>query len=502
MKKAVIYARYSSDRQTEQSIEGQLRVCKEFADRNGYNIVGNYIDRATTGTNDNRSEFQRMLADSSKHFFEFVIVYKLDRFSRNRYDSAVNKATLKKNGVRLISAAENITDTPEGIILESMLEGIAEYYSAELSQKVKRGQRESRIKGNFTGGPTPYGYDVVNKKIQINDKEATVVRMLFDEYMNKKRIKDLVDKLKEQGIKNKYGKSFTGNMVARILRCEKYKGIVTADDTTYTDIYPALVSQELFDNVGEKLSNTKRTAAHFKSKVDFILSGKLYCGECGTIMSGDSATGHSGKQHYYYKCFNRKKNKNNCSKDSLKKDEIEQLVVNKTVKFLNNVDLTELAQKVTDNFNNEIAKDSILISLQSELKATNKSLTNLLKALENGIFSETTNKRLKELEEQKTELDNKIASHSLLAKKPLESPKVLEWFNSFKVIDTGDNRAKDRLISLFVNKIIAYKDYIDIYFNVDGDNKFRVKKEHHPNLSGSDDVCVAGSEPFKLNCLS
>src|SRR5574344_984843 len=176
MKKAVVYARYSSDRQTEQSIEGQLRVCKEFAERNGFSIVGNYIDRATTGTNDNRAEFQRMIADSAKHFFDFVIVYKLDRFSRNRYDSAVNKATLKKNGVKLISAEENITDSPEGIILESMLEGIAEYYSAELSQKVKRGQRERRIKRNITGKPTPYRYDVVNKKIKKKKKEANIVR--------------------------------------------------------------------------------------------------------------------------------------------------------------------------------------------------------------------------------------------------------------------------------------------------------------------------------------
>ena len=122
-KKAVIYARYSCEKQTEQSIEGQLRVCNEFAERNGYTVIQNYIDSAVSGKTDKREQFQQMLKDSASKSFEFVIVYKLDRFARNRYDSAMTKATLKKNGVKVLSACEQITDTPEGIILESMIEG-------------------------------------------------------------------------------------------------------------------------------------------------------------------------------------------------------------------------------------------------------------------------------------------------------------------------------------------------------------------------------------------
>ena len=168
----VIYARYSSERQTEQSIEGQLRVCYEYANRNDIVIVDTYIDRAMTGTNDNRADFQRMLKDSAKRAWDLILVYKLDRFSRNKYETAIHKKTLRDNGVKLISAAENIPDSPEGIILESLLEGMAEYYSAELSQKVRRGMRESRLKGNFTGGRVPYGYRAVDKKIVI--EEVTV----------------------------------------------------------------------------------------------------------------------------------------------------------------------------------------------------------------------------------------------------------------------------------------------------------------------------------------
>ncbi len=152
MKTAVIYARYSSENQTEQSIDGQLRVCKEYAQRNGILILDTYIDRAMTGTNDNRPDFQRMIKDSARKEWNYILVYKLDRFSRDKYATAIHKRTLKNNGVKLLSAMENIPDTPEGIILESLLEGMNQYYSAELAQKISRGMKETRLKGNYQGG--------------------------------------------------------------------------------------------------------------------------------------------------------------------------------------------------------------------------------------------------------------------------------------------------------------------------------------------------------------
>lgn len=219
MKTAVIYARYSSDRQTEQSIEGQVRVCNDYAERNDILIVNSYIDRATTGTNDNRTEFQRMLRDSNNHSWDYVLVYKLDRFSRNKYEMAMHKKTLKDNGVKLISCMENIPDTPEGIILESLLEGMAEYYSAELSQKVKRGMNESRQKGTFTGGLIIFGYRVENKKIIIHEDEAEVVRWMFSECASGKLVKTIIEELHEKGILYR-GKPFARNTVYHLLANE------------------------------------------------------------------------------------------------------------------------------------------------------------------------------------------------------------------------------------------------------------------------------------------
>ena len=182
LKTAVIYARYSSDKQTEQSIEGQLRVCQDYAQRNDIVILDTYIDRAMTGKNDHRGSFQRMMKDSHKRQWDYVLVYKLDRFSRNKYETAMHKKTLRDNGIRLLSAMENIPETPEGIILESLLEGMAEYYSAELAQKVKRGRHETRLKGLFPGGVVMYGYRLENRKLVVDENQAEVVRYVFEEY--------------------------------------------------------------------------------------------------------------------------------------------------------------------------------------------------------------------------------------------------------------------------------------------------------------------------------
>lgn len=199
MKTGIIYARYSSERQTEQSIDGQLRICTEYAERNGIVIVDTYIDRATTGTNDNRNAFQKMLKDSNKQAWDIVLVYKLDRFSRNKYEMAMHRKTLRDNGIKLVSAMENIPDTPEGIILESLLEGMAEYYSAELSQKVRRGMNESRQKGNFTGGFVLYGYKVENKKVLIDEDKAEVIRFIYNQYAAGVYVKDIIADLTARG---------------------------------------------------------------------------------------------------------------------------------------------------------------------------------------------------------------------------------------------------------------------------------------------------------------
>ena len=278
MKTAVVYARYSCDNQTEQSIEGQLRVCEDFAQRNNILILNTYIDRAMTGTNDLRPDFQRMLKDSNKKEWDYVLVYKLDRFSRNKYESVMHKRTLKENGVKVLSAMENIPDTPEGIILESLLEGMAEYYSAELAQKVKRGMKETRLKGNFIGGNIIYGYKVENHKLIIDEEKAEVVRFIYEQYSLGTYVKDIIAELNSKRIFNK-GKPFARNTIYNILKNEKYSGIYRFKDEIFENMYPAIVPNEIYSKVRNKIDLNK----YGKRSVElvYLLRHKLKCGYCG-----------------------------------------------------------------------------------------------------------------------------------------------------------------------------------------------------------------------------
>ena len=282
MKTAVIYARYSSERQTEQSIEGQIRDCNEYAERNDIVIVDMYIDRAMTGTNDKRNEFQRMLRDSAKRAWDFVLVYKTDRFGRNKYELAMNKHTLKTNGIRLIPVKENIPEGPEGIILESLLEGMAEYYSAELSQKVKRGMRETRNKGNFTGGYLPYGFKKDGKKVIVDVDKAEVVRFIYEQYAKNVYVKDIIAALTDKGILNN-GKPFAKTRYTAF--CKMRSMSVYTD--TATKSLPTFIRQSYPRNCLRSFkprTTTTATAAAVRSSTTYC-EKKLYAVTAGVRLT-------------------------------------------------------------------------------------------------------------------------------------------------------------------------------------------------------------------------
>ena len=217
--RAVIYARYSCDYQREESIEGQLRECREFAERKGYTLIDSYIDRAMSAKTDNRPEFQRIIKESAKGAFDAVIVWKLDRFARNRYDSAHYKAALRKNGVKVISATEVISEGAEGIILESVLEGYAEYYSAELSEKVIRGMTENALKCQYNGVTIAVGYKIdENKHYQIDELIAPFIREAFLMYVSGRQIKDIVTYLNDNGVRSSQNKPITKTTVTALLQ--------------------------------------------------------------------------------------------------------------------------------------------------------------------------------------------------------------------------------------------------------------------------------------------
>ena len=259
-RQVILQAAETLDNQREESIEGQIRECTAYAEKNGITIVKHYIDRAISAKTDNRPEFQQMIKDSDKKLFDIVLVWKLDRFARNRYDSARYKTQLKKNGVKLMSATEIISEGPEGIILESVLEGYAEYYSADLAEKVVRGQTENILKGRCNGGRGTFGYTLDSeRKFHIDPLTSPFVLESFRKYNEGSTMKEIRDWLNENGIKNPVGGAFTYNSVEHMLKNRRYIGELKFRDVVVPDAIPPIISLELFEDVQEKIAKKQES---------------------------------------------------------------------------------------------------------------------------------------------------------------------------------------------------------------------------------------------------
>lgn len=453
---AVIYARYSSHNQREESIEGQLRKCREFADKNGFTVIEEYCDRAITGKTDERYEFQRMMKDSEKGHFQVLIMYTMDRFARNRYDSAVYKAKLRKNGVKLYYTEQSISDEPEGIILESVLEGMAEYYSENLSRGVKRGLKENALKCMATG-KAPLGYITNNeKKFEIDPVTAPIIKEIFDLYSNGKSIRQVVNILNEKGYRTNSGKPFRIGSLDTILVNKKYIGIYEFNDIVIEGGVPQIIDKEVFEKVQTMLKKNKRQSGKMKNPEAYLLTGKLYCGECGEQMTGESGTSRTGKIYNYYKCFGRRKTKE-CHKENERKEWIEQLVVEETIKKILQPDvIRQIAKSVTEIAEKEFNDKSRIESLQNELKGVQKSITNLLRLVEQGIDTEDVGDRILELNGLKADLSKQIAKEE--NRKPtINEDRVTFWLTSF--LSNGnidDIEYRQRIIDTLVHRVYVF----------------------------------------------
>ena len=465
MKKAVIYARYSSDTQTEQSIEGQLRVCQNYAKNNDLLVVDTYVDRAMTGTNDMRPDFQRMIKASSKRQWEYVIVYKLDRFSRDKYEMTIHKHTLKENGVKLVSAMENIPDSPEGIILESLLEGMNQYYSAELSQKVLRGLRESYLKGNYTGGPVLFGYDVVDKKNVINPVEGAIVKEIFSLYAQDYTAAYIADEMRKRGIRTKKGKYLTEKAIYKMLQNTKYNGKIKHGDTVYDNIYPKIVDDVLWQSVQHIRDGNKHAPGRKKEIFDFILSGKLVCGDCKRLMVGVSGTSKTGAKHYYYTCLTNSRDKKPCGLKTACKKEIEDIVINTTWQLLSDNDSVKaLAELICRRINEKSRNNANIKSLETKRTAALKASRNLIAAIEQGIITEQTKERLKELETQISQLDFDIEQEKQRTFAEITPEKVIRFLNKAICGSVQDISVRKALVKYLIRDIVLYNDKIIINY--------------------------------------
>ncbi|MGN1201181.1 MAG: recombinase family protein [Candidatus Caccovivens sp.] len=457
MKKAVVYARYSCDNQTEQSIEGQLRVCEEYAKNNDILILNTYIDRAMTGTNDLRPDFQRMLKDSKNKQWDYVLVYKLDRFSRNKYESVLHKKTLKENGVKVISAMENIPDTPEGIILESLLEGMNQYYSAELAQKVKRGMHETRLKGYFQGGTLLYGYKLDGRKIVVDEEQAEIVRYIYKQYSLGIFVKTIIKTLTEKGVLYK-GKPLARNTVYGILKNEKYSGKYMHEEEIVDNMYPQIVPTELFQKVRDKISKNKYGKKSVKTT--YLLRGKLKCGYCGLPIIAESGTTRHGKTIHYYKCSGRKNKLNNCQKSVIQKEILEKFVLDNVINQLKKQEnMNAIVKGLLEIQDKSLNENRELSIMQKQKKQLENTLNNIMSAIEKGVVTKTTANRLKEVESQLEELEKKILIEKNKLSVKIPESIIRQYYSVMLELEPLP------LINNLIKEIKLYDDKIEVTFN-------------------------------------
>lgn len=460
MRRAVIYARYSAGpKQTDQSIEGQVAECTRYAEAHELRVVDVYADHHVSGkSTEGRDDFLRMIDDAGRGLFDVVIVWKVDRFGRDRRDIAVYKHALKKAGVALVYAAESVPEGPEGILLESLLEGMAEYYSADLRQKVVRGIRESAKKGRYAVGRLPLGYMRDGEGRPVPDPEtAPIVRMIFEQYAAGVSSAELVRICQNKGLK------MNKSTMYRILRNERYLGRWVLLDVP-VDVEP-LVSMEVFEEVKEKFKKSRNGSGSAVSR--YVLSGKCVCSRCGRMMQGASGHGRNGDVYLYYRCAGRKSG--DCDAPQVKAPELEDLVLNSTRDIMLTDDMIDALVVRMMDIQRDDAERSEVPRMQKALDDVERRRANIIKAIEAGAFAPELNDRLLELSEQADRIRTELERAKI--KKPLVPEDFLrQWLLSFRDGSVLDDDFAERMAQTFLDSVTVFDDHVVVVFNATGEN--------------------------------
>ncbi len=485
--KAYGYCRYSSDLQTEASIEQQKNELTEYANKNNITIIDFYCDEAKSGTKDNRENFQLMISDCKKKLVDCILVWKTDRFARNTQDSLYYKMKLEKLGIKLISITQPIDNsTPEGQLMYTLLAGMDEYYSKNLASNVKRALKMNANNCLSNGGTAPLGYDIIDRKYVINEQERPIIEQIFDMYLDGKGITEIALQLNQKGYTTKKGKPFGKNSIYEIINNEKYTGTyiynkadgynrhLRRDDTIKIEnAFDPIISREKFEMAMKRRMTNKKNKGAFKTNHIYLLSGLIYCGECGGRYCGSTSTKKKGNNVYktgYYTCTNRNKI-GKCTNHILKQDEIETYIYEILInKILNGNSVESLIEKVKIEYNKlQDSSDTLVKDTQKQLNSVNERLNNLIAMLE---FSQTPSllKRINELDEQRETLEQQIAIYKTTTQEIIPDKKIIDVLKSdFTSLKSNSKEEIKKIIQKYIKKITIYSDRFEVEFTFTSD---------------------------------
>lgn len=449
MKTAVIYARFSCNKQREASIDDQLRICRQWCQREKYAIVGEYCDYAISGRTDDRPEFQRMIANAGES--DIVLVYMMDRFSRDEYDAPIYKRELAKKGVRLVSALEAIPDSPEGIIYEKLLEGLAACESKKTAIRTKRGMEGNALKCK-TNGVRIFGYRANEDDLyEIDPDQAALVREAFKRKINRETTNAIARDFAQRGVRTRTGNPCGYSMVYQMLHNRRYTGRYEWGSIVREGGMPQIVDEVTFMQA-QGVKGVKQ-----RSKEDwgeFALAGKAICGGCGRNVQGVSGRGRHNVKYEYYKC------PDGCVKP-VRREELEGAVVSALRELLQDrEEALRIAHMVAERSDSADVRARRKQAAES-LSAAERGLRNILNAIEQGIIAPGVKERIAQLEEQQAR-----ARYDLEAIKDEEIDP--ERFADFLQCGAGLDDAT--LLKAFVWQVRVSDDEVLVTLNYDTEN--------------------------------
>ena len=463
MSKAVIYARFSSSRQREESIEGQVKECKAFAEYQGYEVLKVYADRAISGRTAERPEFQQMIEDSKDKKFAYVIVYTFDRFSRDSYASAMYKHILKLNGVRVLSAKERTDDSPAGVLMERVFEGFAEYYSLELAQKVKRGMTLNASKGIWPSGAAPFGYKKDEQGMLVqNQEQIPALIKVFEMAAQDYQFKEIADYLNIQGFRSPNARGaglFKYDRVKTILKNPIAIGRFVWNDITIENYNKCqVISEELFDAVQRRLNVKRKVGTKTMktiSKSNYALSRRIICGNCGSPMNGSSGTSHNKTTYYYYRCSSN----HHCNMPIINRDFLENAIADKIIEILSDEETVRtIAHQAVATIKSE--EDPELTNMQRRHAQAKKELKNICDAIAAIGISDALSERLTSLQDEIKKLEDKMTKRSPRKKPVITEEMIMYYLQHMHREDT------QKLLYEMVQRVVVTKKDSDADFSV------------------------------------
>lgn len=494
---AICYYRYSSDAQRDCSIEQQQQEAQKYCKAHGYHIIGEYADRAISGTRIDRPALQQMLDEAKKLRPAYLILWKTDRLSRDRLDSAIAKGKLREYGVKIEYVAETMPeDEAERALIEGIEEALAEHFIIQHSKNVTRGLSYNAEKALYNGHKLLGYKGQPNQRYEVDPETAPIIQRIFEDYAMGKPMKVIAQELNVAGYTTVRGKQFTEKSLWHTLHNRSYIGEYKWGDIIVEDGFPQLVSIELFEKVQDMMEKNKHGGRGGARKlkcntlegVDFWLTGKLCCGECGTHLSGMSGTSsNKGQIYYYYACNNHKKHL--CTMKNVRKDDIERVVAHILEECINDPALRLIiADRVYDYYMREFGSDdSYEKSIIANIKDIDLKLSNILKAIEMGIINDTTQTRMQELEERKRLLNDELTVERNRQKYALKKEHVARYLECF-VGNLNEPSLRDKVLAYLVERIYVYSDKIVINFYYSEDNREVNLQEFNEHLKTIDNI--------------